>query len=87
MGGRHVLQQGLTTIGRDPGCTIALTWEPSVSRSHAELRVSPAGVVFKDVGSTNGSFIDGEPVTGERLLAEGQTIVLGKCVLRLTSEA
>src|SRR6266849_3951979 len=46
----------IVTIGRTPANILPLP-HASVSRAHAELRVSPEGVVLTDVGSANGTFI------------------------------
>jgi chromosome segregation ATPase len=49
------------TIGRGPASTIYLK-ETSVSRNHARIGWEPAGFYLKDLGSSNGSFINGERV-------------------------
>src|SRR5258707_15097516 len=46
----------IVTIGRTPANLLPLPHE-SVSRSHAELRASPEGVILTDTGSANGTFI------------------------------
>ncbi len=56
--------------------------DPSVSRYHAELRVEPDGVVLRDLGSTNGSFVAGVQVTEARV-PPGTPIVLGEEELSL----
>ena len=62
-------------IGRDKHCDICLT-SPVVSRQHALIINSPAGVKLVDLGSTNGSIVNGERV--ERCaLEENEVIVIG----------
>jgi putative peptide zinc metalloprotease protein len=69
------------TIGRAAGSTVVLT-DPSVSRSHARIRPGGRGVVMlEDAGSSHGTFLDGERVTGPVPLQDGATIGLGDSVL------
>ncbi len=64
-------------IGRDPACGMA-TQEPSVSRRHAEVSFVGDTVVIRDLGSSNGTWVDGEPVAAEpQALRPGQQIFLG----------
>src|SRR2546423_4339575 len=62
------LRPGLNRIGRNPANDIQLL-DPSVSGFHCEMHVSDLGVVFRDVGSSNGSFIDSRRVAKEILTA------------------
>jgi pSer/pThr/pTyr-binding forkhead associated (FHA) protein len=55
--------------------------DTSVSRRHAEIRPSAGGWVIVDLGSTNGTRVNGAPVT-ERKLDDGDTITVGDAVLR-----
>jgi hypothetical protein len=64
------------TIGRGEGCDIFIA-DPSLSRQHAQIRVTPNGYVLEDLGSTNGSFVNERPVPGGILLAPGDVIRLG----------
>jgi pSer/pThr/pTyr-binding forkhead associated (FHA) protein len=71
----------MLTIGRDPMSDITLN-DPEVSRQHARLaRLSDGGFEIQDLGSTNGTFIDGNRLGGERVrLSPGQVLVLGSNV-------
>lgn len=69
------LRPGLNKIGRNPANDIQIL-DISVSSFHAELHVSDMGVAFRDVGSTNGSFISGQRVTKE-ILVPGKILKLG----------
>jgi hypothetical protein len=62
------LQPGFYRIGRNPSNDIQLL-DTSVSGFHCEMHVSDLGVVFRDVGSSNGSFIDSRRVAREILTA------------------
>lgn len=64
-------------IGRDPTCALA-TNEPSVSRRHAEVSFAGDKLVIRDMGSSNGTWVDGEPVTADpQPLRPGQQVFLG----------
>jgi adenylate cyclase len=51
--------------------------DPTVSRRHAELTIEPAGVVIKDLGSSNGTFVNGARVT-TTTIRMGDRVVFGK---------
>lgn len=64
-------------IGRDAACGLASN-EPSLSRRHAEVSFVGDALVIRDIGSSNGTWVDGEPVTAEPVtLRPGQQIFLG----------
>lgn len=77
------LRTGLNTIGRNPTNDFCIH-EASVSSFHAEVTVQEdgSGVVIRDLQSTNGTFIDGQPVEEGQLL-NGQALQLGSVELRL----
>jgi len=68
-----------TTLGRLPTCDIVLT-DPGASRRHATIVRRDDGYVVTDLGSTNGTLVNGEPTT-ERLLVDGDRIKIGTTVL------
>ena len=57
-------------------------FDPTISRRHAELRVSAAGAQVKDLGSSNGTFINGARIT-DGTLSAGDSITFGKVVFQL----
>ena len=75
-GTRHVLETERVTIGRQSGCTITIR-DTNVSREHAQLRRRPNGWTIRDLGSTNGTKLNGVRVEGEQMLANGDVIMLG----------
>lgn len=75
-GTRHVLDTERVTIGRQSGCTITIR-DTNVSREHAQLRRRPNGWTIRDLGSTNGTKLNGVRVEGEQMLANGDVIMLG----------
>lgn len=67
------------TLGRDASCTISLG-DPDVSRQHARIVRTGNSHVLVDMESTNGTRLNGEPVS-EATLREGDEVQLGGTVL------
>ena len=66
------------TIGRGSACDVRLAWDESVSRLHAQLDpVGPDWMLVDDGLSRNGTFLNGERLSGRRRLVDGDTFVLG----------
>lgn len=63
-------------IGRDKSCEISLN-DDRISRKHAHVRIDSDAVRFSDLGSTNGSTRNGDPVTEEIILETGDELCLG----------
>ena len=86
-GARHVLPEGLVTLGRGGESTIVID-DPRVSRSHAGLHVDQV-MRLTDLGSANGTVLAGRRLaTGEALpIAVGETFFIGDSalVVRFTS--
>jgi DNA-binding winged helix-turn-helix (wHTH) protein len=80
-----VLAAPETVIGRDPQCAVWID-VPGISRRHARVRLTQeAGTapsaVIEDLGSTNGTYVDGARLTTSRALADGTTIKVGEASL------
>jgi hypothetical protein len=76
-GARYALSSEVTTVGRHPDSTIFLD-DVTVSRRHAEVRRLPDGqYLLSDVGSLNGTYLDGARVE-EAMLREGGQVQVGK---------
>ncbi len=73
------LTKEVTLMGRDVTNDISLG-DPEVSRQHARLTRTPGGYVLEDLGSTNGSFVNGERLVAPRVLASGDLLGLGENV-------
>lgn len=71
------LPDGVFTVGRDAGLSLSLTAENSVSRKHAEVVRSGNRVSVRDLGSTNGTFLNGSKVSGEAELHSGDSVQFG----------
>jgi hypothetical protein len=75
----YELTSPVTMLGRGTDCDLRLV-DPGVSRHHAELRVEDNEVVLVDLGSTNGTFVNGEPVR-RVALTDGTRVTLGRTTL------
>jgi class 3 adenylate cyclase len=81
-----LLITGSALIGRDPSALVRLV-DSRVSRRHAEIEVGGGSFVLRDLGSTNGTTVNGEAVT-ERLLRDHDRVGIGGVELQfLTSGA
>ncbi|MFE9564507.1 FHA domain-containing protein [Streptomyces sp. NPDC006487] len=83
-GGVHLLHPGAIRIGRSADADVPLD-DPDVSRLHCTVTVLPDGrVAVADLGSTNGTTLDGAVVGTERVaLAPGALLRVGESTLRL----
>jgi pSer/pThr/pTyr-binding forkhead associated (FHA) protein len=84
-GRRLIVGPGGVTIGRSRQCDIVLS-DPNVSRQHAEVRPRGGSWVLIDLGSTNGSRINGRAVEGPEVIRPGDDIELGSTKLRFELE-
>ena len=75
------LHQGLLTIGRSPDCDLIFS-DPMVSRQHARIHVEGNMVAIHDLGSRNGTIVNGERVASTELKA-GDEISVGEWTIRL----
>ncbi len=83
-GKRVRLTEGETVIGRDASVKIRVATH-EVSRQHALLIVSESGVVVRDLGSRNGTFVNGIPIAEETTLHPGDTLTTGPMTFELES--
>lgn len=79
-GARHEILGAIAVIGRSKECDVSLD-DASVSRRHAEVRAGPDGYWIADLGSTNGTEVNGKRVDRVRL-EPGDVVTLGQTVLR-----
>ena len=79
-GERYPLMGAITILGRDDSADIILD-DPGISRRHSEMRVTTDGPHFvttiRDLGSTNGTFVNGERITSEHL-EDGDRVTVGR---------
>jgi predicted component of type VI protein secretion system len=79
-GKEHSLSPG-TTIGRED-CDITIP-DPEMSRRQAQVLRDGDAVVIEDLGSTNGTFVNGQRITGRQTLENGDEVRFGATVWKL----
>jgi diguanylate cyclase (GGDEF)-like protein len=81
-----VLGERPLVMGRDPACDV-MAPDEAVSGRHARVLLEgPGTVVLEDLGSTNGTAVNGERVT-RRVLADGDRISLGRTILKFALQS
>lgn len=75
-GKKYLLTGPVIIIGRGSDSDVVVD-DTGVSRHHLELRVTPRGVIATDLGSTNGSFVEGHKISAATLV-DGNTITVGR---------
>ena len=84
-GAQHIVTLGAgerLTVGRHDTAGVSLPWDEKVSRLHAELeQVGEDWVVVDDGLSRNGSYVNGERVSGRRRLRDGDILRFGRAEL------
>jgi predicted component of type VI protein secretion system len=75
----YELNKDIITLGRDITNDIVIN-DPEVSRHHSRMTRSAGGYMLEDLGSTNGTFVNGQRLTGARQLNSGDLISLGETV-------
>ena len=78
--GLQKVKQDSVTLGRDSRCDIVLQ-DGNVSRQHARLERVDGAYVLTDLGSTNGTFVNEQPVTQTRLTG-GETLRVGSFIFK-----
>jgi pSer/pThr/pTyr-binding forkhead associated (FHA) protein len=74
-----------TTVGRDD-CDVVLT-DPEVSRRHAVLVASSDGLAIEDLGSTNGTWVNGERIARPEPIRAGDEVRFGNTVWHVRAAA
>jgi hypothetical protein len=87
-GDQYPLLGAITVLGRDNTADVILD-DPGISRQHTEIRVTSDGprliANIRDLGSTNGTFVNGERISSQRL-ADGDRINVGRTALIFRAE-
>jgi pSer/pThr/pTyr-binding forkhead associated (FHA) protein len=78
--------RGKMLVGRVAGVQLQLD-DDSVSRRHAQLEISPGGVVLKDLGSANGTAVNDQPISEEVVLQPGDFIQFGVVEMEFQDKA
>ena len=79
-GDRFALTEHMIIVGRHPESNIVLA-DPNVSRNHAEIRPQGDGFVVVDLGSTNGTRVNGVRVD-QQVLHDGDELTFGNTRMR-----
>jgi ABC-2 type transport system ATP-binding protein len=74
-------------LGRDAGAADVVLEDPEVSRRHAAFSPAGAGLTAQDLGSTNGTFVNGARLTGVVALNDGDRVQLGGTVIEVRLRA
>ena len=70
-------------VGRAPGSGVPIDGDEFASAQHARIDAGSDGVWIQDLGSTNGTFVNGARVTSKRLLQPGDVVRIGETELQL----
>jgi hypothetical protein len=84
-GKRLVVGPAGATIGRSRQCDVVLN-DPNVSRQHAEIRPRGGSWVLNDLGSTNGSSLNGRRIEGAEVVRPGDEVEVGTSKIRFELE-
>ena len=76
------IPDGETSVGRDASSGLALVTETTVSRRHATLVNTDAGILIRDEGSSNGTYVNGTRIDAETPLKAGDQIQFGQARFR-----
>lgn len=72
-------------VGRDPQCDLRITRQ-DVSREHCLFVIEPDWVILHDLNSSNGTFVNGQPLMGPTPIAKGDQILVGPLVLEASGQ-
>jgi ABC-2 type transport system ATP-binding protein len=82
--GSEIYVGGQVVLGRDPGAAdVALENDPEVSRRHATFSPAGGGLTVQDLGSTNGTFVNGHQVTAAVALSNGDRVEVGGSIIEV----
>jgi len=79
-GAAFMLEGDQITIGRDPANGITIN-DAEISRRHARLIFQGGKYILEDLGSTNGTFVNGQRLAGPRVLKPGEVISFGEQIV------
>ena len=85
MRGLHVDVLGPVVVGRSPSSDIVID-EPYVSATHARFTIQGPALVLEDLGSTNGTMVNGHAIDQPVTLRDGDEMQVGDTVMRVSRQ-
>jgi len=85
MRGLHVDVLGPVVVGRSPSSDIVID-EPYVSATHARFTIQGPALVLEDLGSTNGTMVNGHVIDQPVTLRDGDEVQVGDTVMRVSRQ-
>jgi uncharacterized RDD family membrane protein YckC len=80
------LAEGKLTVGRSRHCDLSIQ-ELTISRKHVFLTIGAGQILVQDLGSSNGTYVNGRRMVGESVLRDGDTLRLGHASLEVEIRA
>jgi pSer/pThr/pTyr-binding forkhead associated (FHA) protein len=81
--GRQLPLDSVIDVGREPNLPLHLDNDTQVSRRHARIAVQGGQVVVEDLGSTNGTYVNDQPISAPRPINPGDRVRIGLTVVEL----
>ncbi|GAB4207445.1 MAG: hypothetical protein OHK0022_35670 [Roseiflexaceae bacterium] len=78
---RFTLAAAETVLGRSPDCTIAISGDETISRRHALVRNDGSQVTLEDLGSSHGTYLNGQRIVGRTPVRRGDVMQIGQTSL------
>jgi predicted component of type VI protein secretion system len=83
--GKQLPLTGAIDIGREPSLALPLD-DTQASRRHARIGIQNNAIVVEDLGSTNGTYVNDQPIQAPRVIQPGDRVRIGLTVLQLRSQ-
>jgi predicted component of type VI protein secretion system len=84
--GRQLPLDSVVDVGREPSLPLHLDEDTQVSRRHARISLQGGTAVVEDLGSTNGTYVNDQPISSPRVLNPGDKVRIGLTVLELRTK-
>lgn len=84
--GRQLPLDSVVDVGREPSLPLHLDEDTQVSRRHARIALQGGVAVVEDLGSTNGTYVNDQPISSPRSLNPGDKVRIGLTVLELRTK-
>lgn len=84
IGSRYTIKRKELTVGREPDSSVTIPLD-AVSRRHAVVRRHRRSIIIKDLGSTNGTYINGVRLEAEQVLCHGDLVGISTAIFKFLS--